>query len=262
MLSRDVRIGAAICAHNEELYIRYCLEAIYDFVDVILVNVNTGVPWGGEPEPLDRTLELVREFPDPAGKLEVTTGEWESETQQREGTMDALRPHVNYYMTLDADEIYSQADLIRLREYISRRPYIGQFRLRLKTYWKINPMYVIDPPEPMRQYVISRLRPSTRVTALRRTNEFWRATVPTEVAVMHHYSYARTDERIRQKLANTLHRFELVEDWYENVWKKWDEDHDLQDLHPTHPEEYRRAIPTDVNSMPEVMRDHPFAAPR
>ena len=257
---RDVRIGVCVCAHNERDYIEYCLRSIYDFAHVIAVSVNVGAPWGTTSiAPLDDTLEIVRSFPDPDGKLHVISGEWGSEMDQRIETFDMLRSEANYVMTVDADEVYTREHLNNIRRFVTLRPWVGQFRIHMKTYWKIHPFYVIDPPEPYRRYLITKLRPSTRLMGFSRTNEPWRCTIPQRVAVFHHFSYARPDERIRRKLAFSSHRDDLVPNWYENVWLKWDEDHSLENLHPMHPAEYKRAIPVDPEMLPEVIREHPFA---
>lgn len=258
MWERKLRFGIGMCVHNEEDYIAYSLHAVYNFADVIALSVNTGVPWGGKSEPLDKTLELIRAFPDPDDKIRIITGEWHSEIEQRNSNLNFIRDIIDYYMIVDADEIYRIDDLARLQKYISMRPFVGQFRVRLNTYWKTNPFYIIDPPEPLKAYVISRVRRNTRFIGLRRTNEVWRIVVPRKVAICHHFSYARSSEKILQKLSNFSHKNELVSEWFENVWKRWDNNHNIENLHPTHPAEYQRAIPVDINSLPEVMRDHPF----
>lgn len=258
MLGRRTRIAVGICAYNEEDYITYAIRAIYDFADRIAVSVSIK-PWSGDGAPPDRTLDLVREFPDPAGKLRIQTGYWATETDQRNANLDLARDAADYYMVVDADEIYTPEDLRRLRSYIAWRPYIGQFRMRFRTYWKTNPFYVIDPPEPLKAYTITRVRPVTRFVGLRRTNERWRRTIPRRVAECHHFSYARPNESVLRKIRSFSHRSELVPNWFENVWLRWDEDHSIENLHPVHPPEYRRAIPADLDSLPEVMRDHPFA---
>lgn len=256
---RDIRIGVSIPVHNEKDYINYCLRSIYDFAHVIVLSVNVGVPWGGTPEPLDETMEVLRAFPDPDGKLRILTDEWGTEIEQRTAGFDLLKREANYLMNVDADEVYSKAELDRLKKFVALRPFVGQFRITMKTYWKTHPFHVIDPPEPYRRHLLSRIRPSTKLIHIHRTNERWRVTVPRSVAVCHHFSYGRSDERIRQKLANTLHRDELVPNWYENVWLGWDANRNMEDLHPTHPPEYKRAIAVELDSLPDVMRDHPFA---
>lgn len=204
-------------------------------------------------------MEAIRSFPDIDGKLRILQGEWATQIQQRNAGFEAVKREADYLMNVDADETYTKADLDRLKKYIALRPFVGQFRIRMRTYWKVNPFYVIDPPEPYRRHLLSRIRPSTKLLHFHKTNEHWRVTIPKSVAVCHHFSYARTDERIRQKLANTSHRNELVNGWYENVWLGWDRDHSMENLHPTHPEEFKRAIPVEIDSLPEVMREHPFA---
>ena len=258
---RRARIGAGICVHNEEEYISYCLRGIYDLVEVIAVCVNVGVPWGGTPEPLDRTLELVQSFPDPDGKLRIQPGEWRTEIEQRNSNLDLIRDAVDYYLILDADEFYTQSDFARIRRHVAWRPHIGQFRIRVNTYWKTNPLWRIDPPEPLKQYILSRVRPGTRFTGLRGTNEKWRSVIPRSTAVMHHFSYARTSEKVLQKIRNFSHKDQVVSGWFENVWLGWDANRDMENLHPTNPPEYKRAVPVDPASIPEVMRDHPFARP-
>ena len=108
MFGRKLRIGAGICVHNEQEYITYCLEGIYDLVDVIAVSVNTGVPWGGRLEPLDQTLQLAKSFYDPKGKIVVQQGEWKAEIDQRNSNLDLIRDNIDYYLILDADEFYTR----------------------------------------------------------------------------------------------------------------------------------------------------------
>ncbi len=259
MWRRPFRIGAGICVHNEEEYITYCLRGIYDLVEVIAVSVNTGVPWGGAPEPLDRTLELVQAFPDRQGKIRVQPAEWPTEMAQRNSNLDLIRSEIDYYLILDADEFYTEEDFDRVRRFVAWRPHIGQFRIRMNTYWKVNPIHKIDPPEPLRQYILSRARPGTRFTGLRSTNEKWRSVIPRSTAVLHHFSYARTSDKVLQKIRNFSHKHQVVPNWFENAWLRWDEDHDLENLHPTNPPEYKRAIPVEMDSLPPVMRDHPLA---
>ena len=253
-----MRIGVGMCVHNEEDYVAWSLRAIYDFADVIAVSVNVGKPWGGTAEPLDRTLEILRSYPDPEGKIRIQPGEWDSEVGQRNANLDLIRKEIDYYMVVDADEMYSLRDLDRLRRYVKWRPYAGQFRIRLCTYWKTNPIWRIDPPEPLKAYILTRVRPKTKFVGLRRTNERWVCVVPRRVAVCHHFSYARTTARIEQKLRNFSHQHEVIPNWFENVWLGWDRDHALENLHPTNPPEYRRAVPVEESAIPEAMRAHPY----
>lgn len=259
MFGKRIRIAAGICAYKEEDYVTYAIRGMYDFADVIAVSVDTGTGWSEEHEEPDRTLELVKSFPDPENKIRILVGEWPTETDQRNANLDMVRDSVDYYMIVDPDEIYTRDGLARLKKYISWRPFIGQFRMRFNTYWKIRPFCKIDPPEPLKAYTITRVRPQTRFVGLRRSSERWKCAIPRNVVVCHHFSYARPAEKVLRKIRSFSHRDDLVPNWYENVWLRWDDNHSLEDLHPMHPAEYKRAIPVDMNTLPEVMADHPFA---
>jgi GT2 family glycosyltransferase len=59
-----------------------------------------------------------------------------------------------------------------------------------------------------------------------------------EHGLIHHYSYAGSNERILRKITTWSHRDEVVPGWYENVWLAWDDDKLMRHLHPTHPPAY------------------------
>lgn len=210
MLGRRIRIAAGICAYKEEDYITYAIRGMYDFADVIAVSVDTGTGWSGDHEDPNRTLELVNSFPDPENKLRVFVGEWATEVDQRNANLDLVRDSVDYYMIVDPDEIYSSDGLARLRRYITWRPHIGQFRMRFNTYWKINPLYIIDPPEPLKAYTITRVSRQTRFIGLRRSSERWKCAIPRSVVVCDHFSYARPAEKVLRKIRSFSHRDDLV----------------------------------------------------
>src|SRR5205807_4266360 len=62
--------------------------------------------------------------------------------------------------------------------------------------------------------------------------------LPPTFGVLHHLSYAGSDDRILRKLATFSHRDEVVKDWFQRVWLAWDVDKGLRNLHPTHPQAY------------------------
>ena len=54
------------------------------------------------------------------------------------------------------------------------------------------------------------------------------AIIPIESAAIHHMSYARTDEQIRRKITTFSHAHQVVPGWFENVWKRWDDNPALE----------------------------------
>jgi hypothetical protein len=73
---------------------------------------------------------------------------------------------------------------------------------------------------------------------------------------MHHLSYVRSDEEVREKLRMFDHAHEVVPGWFERVWKGWDADPKMEDLHPTKPEAYKRAIEARDPGIAGILREH------
>jgi len=75
---------------------------------------------------------------------------------------------------------------------------------------------------------------------------------------MHHLSYCGPDERIVRKITTWGHKDEVLQGWYERVWKAWDSNPLLRDIHPTHPQAYGFAERIEV---PEILRRRDEQAP-
>jgi hypothetical protein len=75
-----------------------------------------------------------------------------------------------------------------------------------------------------------------------------------ETIVFHHMSYARTDAQVQRKLATFGHAHEIVPGWFENVWRRWDDDRSLQNLNPCVPAAYQRIVEQPYEALPAVLR--------
>lgn len=252
-----MKIAALYCVYNEEDYIEYSLRSVYSEMDKIVICLNVGRPWYGEREKSDKTLEIIENFKDYERKITLVKGEWLSEPEQRNEALSRVNGEVSHCLIIDGDEVWERAHLKRLKEIAYSNPHIGQLAVRMNTYWK-SPLYRIDPAEPYTPIVISRVTPYTSFTGLRQTNEFPIQLIPRELAILYHFSYAKSSETIKKKIENFSHAPEVVRNWFEEVWLKWDEDNQLENLHPTHPYCYKRAIYESPEHLPKVMRNHPF----
>lgn len=177
-------------------------------------------------------------------RVEVLEGEWANAHATRNAGLDALSD-CDYVFTIDSDEILLDGDLDQLRALCGRNQYhaIGS---RLYTYWK-TPEYRIDPPEVL--VALMAVRPSVRFVNDRRIVDG--EMVYARNVWCQHLSYVRTDDEMRDKLRLFPHAHEVVPGWFERVWRAWDENKRMTNLHPTHPANYYRAV-YDPN--PELMR--------
>lgn len=80
--------------------------------------------------------------------------------------------------------------------------------------------------------------------------------VPSPVFVkdifQHHLTAVRSDEEMAAKISSFVHGPEIGGDWFENVWKGWTPE--MENLHPTHPPAWKRAVKVDPATLPEALK--------
>lgn len=267
--SPPVRLCAAYKVFNADLYLAYSLRSIYDAVDHIVIFLSTR-PWNGPIVPPDSTEAVIRSFPDPQGKISLVVRDFRGEDRPARQDANELRemntlldyirtelPEITHYLYIDADEVYSAPGIAALRRFLDGMPMAGEVYCAWRCYWK-SLAHWIDPIEPSRALAAFRLGPDTRFTGIRETNMLPKLVVRPHHFLLHHFSYALPPELVRRKIDAWSHCDEVVEGWFERVWLGWDRDRSLENLHPTRPPHYKRAVRADGLVLPEVMRSHPF----
>lgn len=272
----EVKIGAQICAYNEEEYLGYCLRGIYDHVDCITVLMNMGITWGGTPiTRMDRTAEIALNFPDPDNKIQVIGGEWESQEEQRNYGLKILRKMgYDYIFVVDADEFYRQEDLERLRELVeTQKPKIVQvdvvtfwrsfyYRIKLgKVHMNVRGKRVLK--EHGKFTVFYRIAPWMKFGRGRGigTKEARDRLKPLKPRIsLYHTSHVRTVAKMRAKLKSrsSSRKIEDINGYFRNKWLAWDDSRHIGDLHPLSPPRWKRAEKVFPGDLPEVLEDHPY----
>lgn len=115
-----------LAVHNEEDWIEYNLANCYSEFDIIRVieGAVKGRPKSTEDgHSTDRTLELIRNFPDPDDKIELITQErfFKSLEEQKQTFLD-LASDGEWLFIVDCDEFYMEGEIERVRKAIKRRP--------------------------------------------------------------------------------------------------------------------------------------------
>lgn len=264
-----IRLCAAYKVFNAELYLEQSLRSIYDAVDRIVIFLSTR-PWNGPLVPLDSTEALIRQFPDPHGKISLIVRDFRveerpahqdaNELREMNALLDFVRselPEITHYLYIDADEVHAAAGIATLRRLLEGMPLVGEVYCAWRCYWK-SFRYWIDPIEPSRALTAFRIGADTRFTGIRATNMQPRVVVEPRHAVIHHFSYALPSALVAQKIQAWSHHRDIVDGWFERVWLAWDRDRSMEDLHPIVPPHYKRAVPADASTLPDVMRPHPF----
>lgn len=247
---------------NEEIYLPKTIRNIYDYVDGIMVNVSL-TPYGqAEPIKRDQTEEALYSFdhklsygnkvlweytevkPDPS----LTYGD---ETLRRyEVVQQAAKhwPDMTHVMIIDADEGFQPKTLKRIRHLMKCK--FDSIRLPRYCFWK-NYHYRIDPVEINHVGIVFKLFAGGNWDL----RDFVFPVKP-KVYVMtdkfYHFSWVRKDnEAIKDKLKYSIHRNQFIKTWYQKIWKGWDYNKDMCDLHPTDPWAYPQAKKFPLDDIPK-----------
>jgi GT2 family glycosyltransferase/cytochrome c-type biogenesis protein CcmH/NrfG/predicted SAM-dependent methyltransferase len=244
--------AAVYCVHDDHTWLAESVESIYPCCAAIYVLVSER-PWQGEPGDYKSTLELVRGLPDPECKIRLVQGTWNTEADQRNAGLAMLSEAGHQYcLVIDADEVYDTTDLHRMMTLARNNSQVDCWHAAMDTYWK-SWRYRIDPREPLKPPVFLKVGNLT-FSENRNVPGGTHGLMPTEAGIIHHLSYARTDEQLLRKIATFSHAQEILDGWFENVWKRWDSDRSLVNLHPTHPAAYGRAMEQPYWALPPVLR--------
>lgn len=122
----EIKLVKCLAVHNEEDWVEFNLANCYDEFDIIRVveGAVRGRPNSTEDgHSTDKTLELIRNFPDPEDKIELITGNrfFKSLEEQKQTFLD-LASEGEWLCITDADEFYMEGEIDRVRKAIKSRP--------------------------------------------------------------------------------------------------------------------------------------------
>jgi len=263
--------------YREEEYIEYSLRSVYDFADEIIicygpVDVMADI---GEP---DRTLEIVRAFPDPANKIKhiEVRERWRSMIQMRNVALSVASG--DYMWIIDGDEVYTPETLALIRDEIVNFPEVMTFLVPCYLFWQ--DFYTIMPNKSFERIhkitpgcvmVIPSLGAATAIGRRYRTISYIDLGDKYD-ALFWHYAYVRSDEYMRVKLEYYARRHDNygvtkgVPNWYEGVWLASRTDMQAVmskhgGLHPVLPTQWNRVYRYE-GTHPSVMENHPYWSKR
>jgi len=110
-------IVACYPVFNEDEFLECSLKSIYPFVDRIIVldGAVELMMFCANPDgsSTDRTLEIVRSFPDPEQKIMLISKRWTTLTSKRTAYLE-LCDEGDIVFTVDGDEVHKASDVKRL----------------------------------------------------------------------------------------------------------------------------------------------------
>lgn len=232
-----MKFAIATVAYKEERMIQHFLKHYSPLVDEIVV-LNSDRPWNGtKVYNTDETPLHCKDY----DNVTCYMMDWHTEHEQRNWGINMLS-HAEYdwVFILDPDEYFNKETFLRLKAYLAEDKDTPAFKAPMDTYWKKN--YIIVPRDTHKPVVA--VRPGkVRFTQYRGID-----TPPFDLSndfILHHFSWARTDEEVKNKLSHFSHSNEFNwQEWYDRVWKGWHPA--MNHLHPLTKEKWFQAIPCEV----------------
>lgn len=123
---------------NAELFLKTCLESIYDFAHEILI-VEGSCPqarWDTNPNGIstDDTLDIIFNFPDVENKIKLVASQaWEHKDEMVNAYISSVTG--NYLFQVDSDEIWSGDDLNKICQILLERPDITCLEFLPLQFW-------------------------------------------------------------------------------------------------------------------------------
>lgn len=258
-MSRRFSVIAVYVIHYGRDYLEYSIQSIYNHVDKIIISVGLKSWAYNRSKPIDPSfLSYILDLPKKYPKIEIVTGEWSIEEDQRNSTIEYARSF-DYYFLLDHDEIYDPTDLDKLYEFVDNHPQNAVFKIPFINFWR-SFGYVLEEshPTPVQRFFRTGRRFRFKLSCL--SGYKARTHINVECCKCFHFSYAQTPEAIKYKIGTWMHAPELAADWYESVFEKWPQNRQMENLFliANNEKVWKRAITFDKIQLPEFMKLHPF----
>ena len=272
-----MKIAAVYCVYNEEEYLEYSLRSIYPFVEKIVLLLGMA-PWiANNPNARntfvqrDRTEAIVDRLAAGDPKFVVRKGLWDSDVEQREAGMRyCVEEGMDYYFLVDGDELYREDHLQVIRDEIERHPEVGTFHIKCTVLWrsfKYRIPYWGVQWIPWRIFKVTRFKRlmgfripyQCRFIGPEKTNSLGpRYLIPPHKAIFYHLGYARSEPRMRLKIATGNDQGRYIKGWFETVWLAWPNNRSMKNLQQLDPEGLPEALSVDPSDLPHALRDHPY----
>jgi len=255
------KIAAVYCVFEDRIYLEYSLKTILGFAHKIIISINHKAWQSGEPL-TSRYYDYLQELSRKNRKIEIYKRYIKNQAAQRNYELECLKKQgYDYCFIIDADEFYTPEHLRNIKKIIYSRPDIGLFKIYWRNYWH-SFRYTIEPDEPSEPVCCIKIGAAdfkiSRYAEI--TDESYNLyTFTKDEAFCHHFSYALSNNEILRKIRRFSASFEILPDWFSNVWLEWEKDHLKQDLHPVHPWHYKKTVENSVSALPQTLQDHPFS---
>jgi hypothetical protein len=191
-------------------------------------------------------------------RCEFIFGDWPNEHAMRNtGIEIAKNDGFDWLIIQDADEFINDETYHNIKLNMLLHPNVHGLKLPMITFWKDWEHVLVDDhnnPAVFNALMAVNLSTDSHFVDNRNPNDHLQYFTLITDSPVFHGSYVLTNEELQRKLSSWGHAKDFDTDaWYNNIWIKWNYDTSLENLHPTHPSIWRRAIKLDFKDKPYVL---------
>jgi hypothetical protein len=254
------KFAAMVLAYKQEEYIEYCLKAAYPFFYKFVVmysekpfneyNPNSRKMFKEK----DKTLSIIKNFPDPENKFILKKGIWSNEEEMRNEALDLMRgAGADYCFILDADEFYPDKLFPSMLRFIEKNVPVNEVAwAKHKTPFKR--MDYLIKTKKARLPIAVKITPLVRFVQQRQpSGEKYK--LPDRFFYWH-LGYVLPDKRMYEKVNTYSHAKDLPGNWFTEKWLNWTPK--TTNLCRKDPARWSKTVKFDAKKLPLVLHDHPF----
>ena len=253
-MDEKIKVGACYVLYNEEDYIKYSLDSIYNLADRIYILF--GVPFCGLEAKPDKTEEIVRNYNDYDKKIKIFNTNAKDESFCKNFLLDRCRDDkMDYCWVVDGDEIYDDYYMRIVLKAINEHR--GEcVEVYAKQYWRS----LHHSPGLQKTFILFKVLDDLKIRIRCPSRNFHNIKVP-EVPILHHYGLARTPEKVREKYSitknreNKEHPFDL-DKWMSEKFLAWEANRKVRNIFPFKSGVWNKTHKVPDKDIPEIMKKH------
>lgn len=174
----SVKISFVMIVLNGMPFIKCALKAIYDAAHEIIIveGAVDKCSFAANPDgsSVDGTVDCIRCFPDPAGKIRLIQGMWPEKCEMQNAAISYVTG--NYVWLVDSDEIYKSEHINKIRSLLADDPAITQVNFIPDNFWRGFDYLLVSPRflEPAYHYRrLFKFKPGSRFSTHRPPTMLW-----------------------------------------------------------------------------------------
>ena len=117
-----MKIAFGMIVFEGDYVLKECLEQVYPYANQILISEGPVEYWQrqGRTTSLDKTNEILNNFPDPLNKIKIIHGQFKEKDDQCRAYMEHINDDIDYIWNLDSDEVYKTEDIKNIINFLEK----------------------------------------------------------------------------------------------------------------------------------------------